>query len=118
MRGAGNRVQKEWRPVWHGGVIALVSVFFFFVVFWVAMGRRPLSGATAEWAAGFIVVSVVGLGTGTLATGAWIEVKDRQRSPFGRLYLAFILAALMLLFVVLGLFFWWLFDAQAGGTSR
>jgi hypothetical protein len=113
-----NLGRGDWNPFEHGRVVAGSAIILFIVVFWAALGRWPLSGATIEWVAGGILVSVVGLGIGTLATGAWIELKDDERSPFGRGYLAFTLVTLALLTGVQALFFWWLFDSQAGGSSR
>jgi hypothetical protein len=115
--------QQDWNPVRHGGFIVGSAIILFIIVVWAAV-RWPLNWAAVESVFGFLLVSIVGFGIGTLATGAVVELEDRKKdrdkqwSPFGATYLRFIVIAFAAVAGGQGFFLWFLFDSQAGGASR
>ncbi|MGH3257385.1 MAG: hypothetical protein ACRDOU_18665 [Streptosporangiaceae bacterium] len=72
----------EWHPL-QAVYLVVAAAVLFIVTFWSALGLPPLGGTTIEWVLGFVLVSLVNLGLGTLGGGAVIEWRHPTWSRLG-----------------------------------
>jgi lysophospholipase L1-like esterase len=108
---------SEWRPL-QVGYLAAAALLLFVVTFWAALGQPPLTGTRIEWVLGFLLVSLVNLGLGTLGSGAVLELRHRTWSRLGPPEWVFMAIALVVLAGSDVGFAWWLFSSAAGAFSR
>ena len=107
----------EWRPL-QAVYLAAAAFVLFVITGWSALGKPPLGGTNIEWVLGFLLVSLVNLGLGTLGGGTVIEIRHRSWSRLGlaeHICMGFALVALAASDVG---FAWWLFSSTAGAFSR
>jgi hypothetical protein len=100
----------EWRPS-QLLYLLVAAIIMFVVVFWAALGQPPLSGTNVEFWLEIFFVILANLGIGTLASGAVIEWRDRDRSRLGpKEHVVIALALLAMVSVDAGVA-WWLFTS-------
>ena len=108
-------------PEWHllqVVYLAAAAVALFVITTWSALGLPPLGGTTIEWVLGFLLVSLVNLGLGTLGGGAVIEWRHPTWSRLGLADHIFMGVVLVVLAAADAGFAWWLFSSTAGAFSR
>ena len=108
---------REWHPLQVVYLLA-AAVLLFIVTFWAALGQPPLTGTNIEWVLGFLLVSLVNLGVGTLSGGWVIEIWHRTWSRLGLPEHIFMGVALVVLLASDAGFAWWLFSSTSGAFSR
>jgi hypothetical protein len=108
---------REWRfshLIW----LALAAIILFWVVFWAALGKAPLSGTNVVAVLGLVFSGIANVGIGALASGAVIERLHPTWSRFGLIDHIFMYISLASLLVVDAGVAWWLFTSDAGGFRR
>ena len=80
--GTADAQSGEWRSL-QLVYLPVAAIIMFVVVFWAALGLPPLSGTRVEFWLEIFFVILANLSIGTLATGAVIEWRDRDRSRLG-----------------------------------
>jgi hypothetical protein len=111
------RPGREWHPL-QAVYLGAAALALFVVAFWSALGKPPLGGTNVEWVLGFLLVSLVNLGLGTLGGGAVIEWRHPTWSRLGLADHIFMAIALVVLVAADVGFAWWLFSSTAGAFSR
>jgi len=114
--GTADALSREWRPL-QLVYLLVAAIFMFVVVFWAALGQPPLSGTRVEFWLEILFVILANLSIGTLASGAVIEWRDRDRSRLGpKEHVVMALALLGMVAVDVGVA-WWLFASATGAFS-
>jgi hypothetical protein len=108
---------REWHLL-QAVYLAAAAFILFVITFWSALGKPPLTGTNIEWVLGFLLVSVINLGLGTLGGGAIIEWRHHTWHRLKLVDRIFIPVALFVLAATDVLFAWWLFSSTAGAFSR
>lgn len=115
--GTADAQSGEWRSL-QLVYLPVAAIIMFVVVFWAALGLPPLSGTRVEFWLEIFFVILANLSIGTLATGAVIEWRDRDRSRLGpKEHVVMVLALLGMLGVDAGVA-WWLFVSATGAFSQ
>ncbi len=108
---------REWRPG-HLVLLVIAAAVLFYVVFWAALGRSPLSGTKIVAVLGYIFIVFTNVSLGALASGAVIEYLHPDWSRFRDLDHILMAVALVVLVAVDSGVAWWLFSSDAGGQTR
>jgi hypothetical protein len=95
--------------------VPVISAVLFYVVMLAALGKGILADLAIEWALCLVVISLVGMVIGTIAGGAYVEVRHKEWTHFSGVHKAYIFGSGAVLLAGTGFFFWWLFSSDAGG---
>ena len=116
---AGFHIPSWQFPRWAVWVaVPVTSVAMFCVVMLAALGKGILANLAIEWVLCLVVISLVGMVIGTIAGGAYVEVRHKKWTRFSWVHKVYIFGSGVVLLAGTGFFFWWLFSSDAGGFWR